>query len=44
MCVWTRDEIDDSYDTTCGNKFTLSEGTWQDNELVFCPFCGEELE
>lgn len=49
-CSWTQDKQsvdnwdgDDSYDTDCGGKFELMNGTPSDNRMKFCPYCGREL-
>lgn len=41
-CEWTQD-VDGSWDTECGNKFCIEEGTPKDNEMLFCCYCGAAL-
>ena len=41
-CKWEEDE--DCWKTECGNKFELTEGTPQDNEMKYCPFCGRKIK
>lgn len=42
QCVWREDE-DGNWDTRCGEKFILMEGTPKDNRMNYCPYCGGEL-
>lgn len=42
-CTWTEDE-DGVWDTACGNRFEIMNGTPTENELAFCPYCGKGLE
>jgi len=43
-CVWTYDDYEDSWQTTCGNAFTLNDGKPSDNEMRFCGYCGHPLQ
>ena len=43
-CAWTYDEDSDSWDETCGVKWTLTDGKPQENEMKFCPRCGAALK
>ena len=44
-CQWTLDGDDsDTWDTKCGNFFTLNEGTPSENNMSHCCFCGLPLE
>ena len=46
-CKWTPeahpDFCDGTYDTACGHAFTIIEGTPRDNQMRFCPFCGNGI-
>lgn len=42
-CEWLQDEWDGSWDTSCGNKFEIIDGTPEDNEMKFCTYCGGHL-
>lgn len=42
-CRWREDE-NGAYDTECGGKFELTEGTPADNKMRFCPYCGKRLK
>lgn len=42
-CLWEYQEDEDCWDTECGNKFTLIDGTPIENDFHFCPYCGKEL-
>lgn len=44
QCTWVHDEWEDSWDTTCGEKFQLTEGTPRDNGMKYCCYCGGELK
>lgn len=43
QCTWQQDEDDGSWDTACGNKFCIEEGTPEENEMRFCCYCGAVL-
>lgn len=43
-CQWIYDEIDDAWDTACGNKFCFTDAGPKDNGYLFCPGCGRELK
>lgn len=43
-CEWLQDEWDNSYDTSCGNKYEIIEGTPEDNGMNYCTYCGGKLE
>ena len=43
-CKWVI-EIDygDTYSTSCGEMFTIIDGTPADNGMKYCPFCGNVI-
>lgn len=41
-CRWLQDD-DGVWDTACGNKYEITEGTPRDNHMKFCCFCGKAL-
>jgi hypothetical protein len=43
-CEWLQDEWDNSYGTSCGNKYQIIDGTPEDNGMNFCTYCGGKLE
>lgn len=43
-CEWIQDEWDNSYDTSCGNKYEIIDGTPEDNGMNYCTYCGGKLE
>jgi hypothetical protein len=48
-CFWKYDETDekftkDSWNTSCGEKFCLNEGTPKDNDIRYCCFCGKKIK
>ena len=41
-CQWKQIDADhNDYETGCGELFSISEGTPDENELKFCFFCGK---
>lgn len=44
-CDWHQDEHQgETWGTDCGHYFTIIDGSPADNEMKFCPFCGDEIE
>jgi len=43
-CTWTYDDLLDAWDTSCGECFILTEGTLEENKIIFCPFCGKLIK
>ena len=45
-CKWTPDEndINNIYDTECGERFEITEGTPKENHMKYCPYCGKQLD
>lgn len=43
QCTWKQDVDDGSWDTDCGNKFCIENGTPSDNGMLFCCYCGAKL-
>jgi uncharacterized protein YbaR (Trm112 family) len=41
-CEWHEDE-ESIYQTQCRRWFQFTEGDPQDNDFVYCPFCGQPL-
>ena len=45
FCEWIRDNDEfDVYDTKCRNRHVFFEGSPEDNEYVYCPYCGKEIK
>ena len=42
-CLWIEDN-DGNWDTSCGEYFTLNEGTPKENGMKYCCYCGKRLE
>ena len=42
-CKWTPDE-NGIYDTECGQRFEITEGTPKENHMKYCPYCGKQLD
>lgn len=42
-CLWEEDE-DGCWETTCKHNFLVNDGTPSDNSMVYCCFCGNEIE
>ena len=46
-CVWVEDagvDTDGIYYTECHNSFYIIDGTPQDNNFKYCPYCGKILK
>lgn len=47
-CSWKQDLPnvweDDSWNTNCGDKFILIEGSPKENNFNFCPNCGRRIK
>jgi hypothetical protein len=41
-CIWTADD-DGNWGTECNNMFAFDDGDPDDNNFVFCPYCGKVL-
>lgn len=46
QCIWKlhRDVWDEYWESGCGDKFVLTDGTPKANGMKYCPFCGKELD
>ena len=42
-CKWLTDS-DGNYSTSCGETFTLIDGTPSENSMKYCCYCGKRLE
>jgi hypothetical protein len=42
FCTWHEDS-DGNWDTGCGQKWILNDGTPIENKMMFCPCCGKRL-
>jgi hypothetical protein len=45
-CLWTYDDHDDKWDTSCGHAHCFTTGgsdAPQENDHQFCPYCGGTL-
>lgn len=42
-CTWTLDPDGELWDTGCGQAFCLSDGTPKENDMIYCPFCGNRI-
>lgn len=44
-CDWNQNLIpdDESWDTSCKNRYLLIEGRPRDNDYNFCPGCGRHI-
>lgn len=46
-CKWTQDTDDEypgDYGTACGQLFSITEGTPEDNHFRFCCYCGKPIQ
>ena len=42
-CKWEYDDTHDCWETGCNNAFTLIEGSPENNNMKYCPYCGKEI-
>lgn len=42
-CTWTHDDDEDSWDATCGGKFSFIADGPIENEYKHCPSCGKPI-
>ena len=42
-CEWVTDD-EGVWDTECGNRFEIIDGTPRENQLHWCPYCGKSLQ
>ena len=42
-CAWSINDNDGAFDTTCGNRYILIDGTPADNGMKHCCYCGGKL-
>lgn len=43
QCAWKYDEWSDCYDTACEHAYCLIDGTLEENEHRYCPYCGGKI-
>lgn len=43
-CRWTYDWYQDTWDTSCGQSFTVIDSTPSQNDMRYCPYCGGVLD
>ena len=43
-CEWKFNEEEESWDTSCGDKFIIIDGKPSDNSMKFCCYCSYELK
>lgn len=43
-CTWTHDDDEGSWDAECGERWSITEGTPEENNFRFCPGCGRKVE
>jgi len=43
-CQWTYDWIDDTWDTGCGQSFTVIDATPSQNDMRYCAYCGGVID
>jgi len=44
-CKWyyKDNDLEDYWETSCDSAFTIIDGTLEDNNIKYCPFCGKEI-
>lgn len=43
-CTWTHDDDEGSWDADCGERWSITEGTPEENNFRFCPGCGRTVK
>lgn len=43
-CRWTYDWYEDTWDTSCGQSFTVIDSTPSQNDMRYCPYCGGVID
>ena len=44
ICKWEYNEWDECWYTQCKNAFSLENGTPKDNNMKYCPYCGNLIQ
>ena len=45
FCVWKYDWNQDTWECLgCGGEWQMIEGTPQENNIHYCPFCGAKIQ
>lgn len=47
VCLWKKQEspdFDEFWETECGHTWALMEGGLEDNQVQFCPYCGQLIK
>lgn len=42
-CNWKYIRFYDNWETGCGNRFVIYNGTPGENDMCYCPYCGGKL-
>jgi hypothetical protein len=43
VCEWKQDDLDDLWETSCGQAWTFIDGGPEDNHVRFCHSCGRKV-
>ncbi len=43
-CTWKHDDDEGSWDAECGERWSITEGTPEENNFRFCPGCGKTIK
>lgn len=43
-CKWKQWPEGDTFDTDCGNCFSITEGSIEENDFKHCPYCGKLIK
>ena len=44
QCEWTLDNADENiWETSCGEMFVFDTGGPEENDFIYCPFCGKRI-
>ncbi len=42
-CEWHIVDDENHYESGCGGEWFFFKGTVKENQMIFCPFCGEPI-
>jgi len=43
-CEWEEEENFEYFATQCGKAYCLLDGTFEENDHKYCPFCGKKIQ
>jgi len=43
-CTWTYDDMDDKWDSACGEAWQFVDGGPEENRVRYCHYCGKPVQ